>query len=178
MRNHSKIFYLFSTYFLIELAIIVGLIFCHGWDGVFSILLLMTLTFYLGIRLIRKVQLQSFLKELQTVGTRGNVADEITNRLLFFLAGIFLILPGILGDFVGFLLLIPTFRTLFAKRCVPLITKYPGNFVFWGNRVSSGFSANVNSQTMTSTIQENEDGSNESLNTEDEIIDVEIVEKK
>lgn len=177
MRNHSKIFYLFSTYFLIELAIIVGLIFCHGWDGVFSILLLMTLTFYLGIRLIRKVQLQNFLKELQTIGTQGNIADEITNRLLFFVAGIFLILPGLLGDFAGFLLLIPAFRTFSAKRCVPWITKYPGNFIFWGNRVNAGFSANVSSQTETSAMDDTENLS-ESLNAEDEIIDVEIVEKK
>lgn len=90
-----------EIYLFIQVGSAIG-----GW----STLLLILLTAFVGLVLIR-IQGFTALIEFQRKKEMGTVpVDELFDGICLLIAGVFLVLPGFLTDSIGFLLLIPAFR--------------------------------------------------------------------
>lgn len=99
--------FIFWAYILIEIAlfIIIG-----SWLGVLATLLLIVVTTVLGFAILRRENV-TLMQKMQTAFQSGEQPNlNIFASSCAMLAGILLILPGFLTDFIGVLCLIPNIR--------------------------------------------------------------------
>jgi UPF0716 protein FxsA len=104
------LFYLFLLFTVVPLVELAGLVWLGGQTVWWVPILLVIADGILGALLWRWQGLK-VLSQIQADTVAGRVpADALIDGLLIFLAGAFLITPGMLTDFVGFALLIPPIR--------------------------------------------------------------------
>lgn len=105
---------------LIEIALFVTL---GGWLGLWLTLAIVLGTAASGIALMRWRGLRAMADLRKQVKDMGNPLSLLADQAVFMLAGMLLILPGFLTDFLGLLLLVPPIRfalvALAARRVVP-----------------------------------------------------------
>lgn len=99
-------------FIIVPIVEIVLLIEIGGAIGAGATLLLILATAVAGVGLVR-LQGMSVLREAQReLGAGRAPAKELAHGALLLLAGLLLIVPGFFTDFIGFLLLLPPFRTV------------------------------------------------------------------
>ena len=75
-------------------------------------ILLVMLTAVLGVSLIRQQGLSTLTKGIRRLNQAEIPAAEIVEGVLLAVAGAFLITPGFLTDFIGFMIIIPMIRRI------------------------------------------------------------------
>lgn len=89
--------------------------------GVLSTLMLVVLTSFVGISLVRTQGLK-ILGQMQVKLARGeSPAGEMIKSVSVLLAGFLLLLPGFFTDFLGLLLLLPPVQNLLTLRLLPFL---------------------------------------------------------
>ncbi len=107
-----KLFLLFTLvpmleiYFLVEIGRAIGVV---------DTLLLVFLTGLIGAWLARRQGLQALFQVRMNLQQGIMPAEEIIDALLILVAGLVLLTPGLLTDFTGILLLIPSCRRWFKR---------------------------------------------------------------
>jgi UPF0716 protein FxsA len=108
----GRLLLLFTLVPLLELYILIKI---GGYLGAFPTLALVVLTALLGIVLARFEGLKT-LQQIRKSLSQGIVpAEEMVDGVLIFVAGILLIIPGVLTDLFALVLLIPYTRTIFKR---------------------------------------------------------------
>jgi UPF0716 protein FxsA len=128
-------FLLFLVFPIVEIYLLFLASKSFGFLNVFAFVIL---TAWVGIRLVRSQGL-SILSQLQNEMSAGQVPrQEATSGLLILLAGILLIVPGLITDVLGVLCLIPITRKLISAYLFIWFQKKikQGNFKIY---TSSGF---------------------------------------
>jgi UPF0716 protein FxsA len=83
--------------------------------GAFNTVALVILSALLGLLLVRMEGLRT-LRQIQLTLARGQIpAEELIDAILIFVAGILLLIPGVLGDIFALVLLIPFTRMHFKR---------------------------------------------------------------
>lgn len=86
-----------------------------GAIGALNTIALVIVSALLGVMLARREGVRT-MRQISDSLKRGAIpAEEMIDTVLIFLAGILLLIPGVLSDGVAFLLLIPYTRTLFKR---------------------------------------------------------------
>lgn len=112
---------LFGLYFIIE---IILLVIAGRFLGVGLTLFLIVATAIFGVLILRLAGVSTLLGIRQKVD-RGETPDgEMMDGLLLGTGGLLLFLPGLLGDLIGILLVIPASRALFVQFAKKLLIKY------------------------------------------------------
>jgi len=102
------LFIIFIIVPMIEIALFIQ---AGSWLGLAPTLILIVLTAFIGITLLRQQGLSTLFKAQQKMNHGEIPAFEMMEGILLAIAGALLITPGFFTDTVGFLLLIPAFRT-------------------------------------------------------------------
>jgi UPF0716 protein FxsA len=106
---------LFMVYALIELAALVAVI---SWLGLGWTLLLLLAGSIIGMWLVKRAGARAGLAVAEAV-RRGQAAhDELTDGALVGLAGLLILVPGMVSDVLGLLLLVPASRSLVRRWLV------------------------------------------------------------
>lgn len=108
----AKLFLLFTLVPLTELYILLEI---GSYLGALNTILLIVLTGILGAYLARMEGIRTVYQISQNLATGAVPAEELMDAVLIFVAGVFLVTPGVITDMAGFLLLIPYTRTLFKR---------------------------------------------------------------
>ncbi len=88
--------------------------------GVFSSLLLIIFTSFIGLSLIRNKGINT-LKHLRNKLILGeNPTSELVSSVSIFIAGLLLIIPGFFTDFIALLLLLPPIQHFLTLRLISL----------------------------------------------------------
>ena len=85
-------------------------------------ILLVMLTAVLGVSLIRQQGLSTLTKGIRRLNQAEIPAAEIIEGVLLAVAGAFLITPGFLTDFIGFMIIIPMIRRITALMLLKRMT--------------------------------------------------------
>lgn len=102
---------LFITVPLLELYILIQV---GGWIGIMPTIALCMLTAVIGASLLRYQGLQTIAR-VQTKLSHGEVpAIDLLEGVMLLLCGALLLTPGFFTDCIGFLCLVPKFRTIVA----------------------------------------------------------------
>lgn len=108
----------------IEIAVFIWV---GGHIGIFSTLAATIATALIGLILLRWQGL-GLLMDSRAMMARGEVpAKQFAEAMMLAFAGLCLILPGFVGDAIGFILLIPPVRSLIFKhmsRSMVVVTNY------------------------------------------------------
>lgn len=112
---------LFGIYIVIE---IVLLLIAGRFLGIGLTLFIMLATAVLGILVLRLAGLSTLLGIRQKIVSGESPNSEMMNGLLLGAGGFLLLLPGLLGDVIGALLIIPSTRTLFIQIAKKLLRYY------------------------------------------------------
>ena len=107
-----RLLFLFILVPLLELYVLIKI---GGYLGAFQAIALIVLTALLGILLVRFEGLRKLQQIKQSLSQGIVPAEEMVDGLLIFVAGILLIIPGVLTDLFALVLLIPYTRTLFKR---------------------------------------------------------------
>lgn len=111
----------FGIYFIIE---IVLLVVAGRFLGVGLTLLIILTTTIFGILILRLAGISTLINIRQKVN-QGETPDGVMmNGMLLGLGGGLLFLPGLLGNVIGVLLVIPASRTLFMEYARKILVKY------------------------------------------------------
>ncbi len=98
---------------LVELAVFVQV---SQWIGLLNALAFLILVSLVGVLIVRHQGL-GVIRRVRDQARAGNLpAAELVDGLLIFIAGVLLILPGFVSDFVGLLLLLPPTRAFVRRR--------------------------------------------------------------
>ena len=123
-----------------------------GMTGAFNMVLWVFVSALIGIAAVRS-QKQYSLEQIRSDLAQGRGPQgSIREGLLLFLGGLMLILPGLITDAAGLLLLLPPVRRLIADKIGAYAARHPftgtGNsrFIFFSN--SSGFPGGFDSRTQ------------------------------
>lgn len=108
-----KLLILFTLLPLMELLILLKV---GALLGFVNTLLVVISTAAIGAFLAKKQGVSTLKRIQQQLSTGSLPAAELLDGLIILVAGVLLITPGILTDLCGFLLLIPSTRTLFTLR--------------------------------------------------------------
>ncbi len=112
---------LFGIYIVIE---IVLLLIAGRVLGIGLTLFIMLATAVLGVLVLRLAGLSTLLGIRQKIVSGESPNSEMMNGLLLGAGGFLLLLPGLLGDVIGALLIIPSTRTLFIQIAKKLLRYY------------------------------------------------------
>jgi UPF0716 protein FxsA len=107
-----RLLFLFILIPLLELYVLFKI---SGTLGAFQTVALVVLTALLGVVIARIEGLRKLQQIKQSLSQGIVPAEEIVDGLLIFVAGILLIIPGVLTDLFALVLLIPYTRTLFKR---------------------------------------------------------------
>lgn len=99
---------LFIAIPLIEIALFIQL---GSFIGLWLTLLIVVLTAILGTYLVRKQGLQVLGQVQQSFQTLNNPAEPLAHGAMILFSGALLLTPGFFTDTIGFLLLVPGFRS-------------------------------------------------------------------
>ncbi len=111
----------FGIYIVIE---IVLLLIAGRVLGIGLTLFIMLATAVLGVLVLRLAGLSTLLGIRQKIVSGESPNSEMMNGLLLGAGGFLLLLPGLLGDVIGALLIIPSIRTLFIQIAKKLLRYY------------------------------------------------------
>lgn len=103
---------------IIELAVILKV---GSYVGVFWTLLLIIITAFIGVKLLKAQGLSTLMRANQKMQSGQMPAQELAEGFLLALAGALLLTPGFVTDGFGFALLVPTFRKRLIKRVIKFI---------------------------------------------------------
>lgn len=121
-----KAFLLF--FILVVLGELYLLIELGGFIGGFPTILLIIITAFLGIGLMKSQGLM-VMQKVQSSLEEGVVPKiEMLEGVLIFVGGVFLFVPGLIGDAIGLLFLIQPVREFFAKRFVEQKSNSPRHY--------------------------------------------------
>lgn len=104
-----------GLYLLAELAALVAV---ASWLGFFPTLLLLIAGGVVGMALVRREGVRAGLALADAVRARRAPHAEVTDSALIGLAGLLILLPGVLSDVLGLLLVLPFTRALVRNRLV------------------------------------------------------------
>jgi UPF0716 protein FxsA len=100
--------------------------FCHSpYFDIWGLLAIIIATGIVGWRLLKRESLMMLLLSVQAGMSEGNLPQKIMEGLLVFAAALLLLLPGLIGDCIGLLLLINPVRALVARLLVWWFRKSP-----------------------------------------------------
>jgi UPF0716 protein FxsA len=108
----SRFFLLFTLVPLLELYILIKI---GSYIGAFQTVALVVFTALFGIVIARIEGLRKLQQIKQSLSQGIVPAEEMVDGVLIFVAGILLIIPGVLTDLFALVLLIPYTRTLFKR---------------------------------------------------------------
>lgn len=104
-----------GLYLLAELAALVA---AASWFGFFPTLLLLVVGGVLGMALVRREGIRAGLALAEAVRARRAPHVEVTDSALVGLAGLLILVPGVLSDVLGLLLVLPPTRALVRNRLI------------------------------------------------------------
>ena len=113
-------------------------------------ILLVMLTAVLGVSLIRQQGLSTLTKGIRRLNQAEIPAAEIIEGVLLAVAGAFLITPGFLTDFIGFMIIIPMIRRITALM---LLKRMAAQADFRTNDADLGGGSNKTRDTSGSVIE-------------------------
>ena len=108
----GRFFLLFTLVPLLELYILIKI---GSYIGAFQTVALVVFTALFGIVIARIEGLRKLQQIKQSLSQGIVPAEEMVDGVLIFVAGILLIIPGVLTDLFALILLIPYTRTLFKR---------------------------------------------------------------
>ena len=111
----------FGIYFIIE---IVLLVVAGRFLGIGLTLFIILATTILGVLILRLAGITTLMGIRQKVNQGETPDGEMMNGMLLGLGGGLLFLPGLLGNVVGILLVIPASRGLFIQFAKKMLVKY------------------------------------------------------
>ncbi len=118
---------LFISLPLLEIYLLASL---GGIIGGFQVVLLVVASFLLGIWVLR-TQSQASLYNMRTELGAGRVpADMLWQSISVYIAGVLLLLPGVISDVLGLILLFPPTRNLLIQRVKAYLQKKSANSSF------------------------------------------------
>lgn len=106
------LFLLFIIVPIIEMLILIEV---GSFIGAFYTVLLVLLTAIIGVNLLKKQGLSTFVRANQKMHSGQMPLSEIGEGMMLAIAGALLLTPGFVTDTIGFVLLTPGFRSTFAK---------------------------------------------------------------
>lgn len=106
---------LFLGFTLIPVLEIYFLIKLGSYFGAFTTILIVIGTGILGAYLVRIQGIKTMFQVRENVNQGIMPAEDLIDAFIIIVAGVVLLTPGFITDTIGFLLLIPTTRTLFKK---------------------------------------------------------------
>lgn len=109
---------LFIVIPIVELAVILKV---GSYVGVFWTLLLIIVTAFIGVKLLKAQGLSTLMRANQKMQSGQMPAQELAEGFLLALAGALLLTPGFVTDGFGFALLVPAFRKRLIKRVIKFI---------------------------------------------------------
>jgi len=108
----GRFFLLFTLVPLLELYILIKI---GSYIGAFQTVALVVFTALFGVVIARIEGLRKLQQIKQSLAQGIVPAEEMVDGVLIFVAGILLIIPGVLTDLFALILLIPYTRTLFKR---------------------------------------------------------------
>jgi len=151
---------LFLCFLIVPIIEMLVLLKVGAFIGAFYTVLLVLMTAVIGVSLLKRQGLSTFIRANQKMQTGQMPVSEMGEGLMLAVAGALLLTPGFVTDGFGFLLLTPGVRSTIAKKWLSLMMK---------NSKSSGQAGAFYSQT-------NYRSSSESADTFRSADDVEIIE--
>lgn len=106
---------LFLLFLIVPIVEMLVLIEVGSFIGAFYTVLLVLLTAIIGVSLLKKQGLSTFLRANQKMRSGQMPVSEMGEGLMLAVAGALLLTPGFVTDTIGFILLTPGFRSAFAK---------------------------------------------------------------
>lgn len=106
-----------------ELVLLLRLADALGWTTMFAWIVITGLA---GAWLFRRGGLRTFSRLNEELQSQTSRTVSVVASALLVLAGLLLLLPGVLADFLGLVLLIPAVRQRMARR---MISHFTGQFV-------------------------------------------------
>ncbi|WP_434289758.1 FxsA family protein [Celeribacter sp. SCSIO 80788] len=107
------LFALFVAVPIIEIALFIQV---GGLIGLWPTLLIVVVTAVLGTALVRQQGALAMSQLRQSFAELNDPAEPLANGAMILLSGALLLTPGFFTDTMGFLLLIPAFRTFVLKE--------------------------------------------------------------
>lgn len=83
--------------------------------GPWWVVIIIFLTGFIGIALAKQQGIETWAKAQEAIKYRQVPIEQIMNGICILIGAVFLITPGFITDFFGFLLVIPTTRQPFKK---------------------------------------------------------------
>ena len=99
------------------------LLWISQWISTLNTFSLIMLSFLIGIVVGRSWGKENFDKIQWSLKSQTPPSDELLNSVLMALASLLLITPGIITDFVGLLVLVPTIRPIFKEILIGFVKK-------------------------------------------------------
>ena len=130
---------------IIEIAVFIAL---GGEIGIWNTITLIVITAIIGAWLLKTQGLTTLRRAQESLDRHIFPVTELFDGICLLVAGILLLTPGFVTDFMGFLLFIPPARIalrawLWAALC------RTENACFWKNNEASSFSQNANNRNET-----------------------------
>lgn len=128
----------FGVYFIIE---IILLVVAGRFLGVWLTLFIIVATSIFGVLILRLAGFSTMIKVRQKVAQGEAPNAEMMNGLLLGVGGGLLFLPGLLGNILGLLLVLPITRKSFIEYAKKLLNKYtPAPNTTYANSPESAYS--------------------------------------
>ena len=136
-----------EIYFLIQVGEQIGAL----WT-----VILVVLTAIIGVRLLKQQGLSTLMKAQQKMQSGALPAKEIIEGIALVIAGAFLLTPGFVTDFIGFILLIPATRQIVVALFAVKATNYLKNNIHSNvnKNAPNPFEQTPSSQSRTGDIIE------------------------
>lgn len=117
--------YVLFTLFIVVPALEIGtFLFLGHAIGVLPTVLLIILTGFLGVYIIRR-QKTEFIKQIQQQMSAGQPpGNALIDGFCTFVGAILILTPGLITDVLGFLLLMPFFKRLVRPYIIRLLRKW------------------------------------------------------
>ena len=106
---------LFILFIIVPIVEMLILIEVGSFIGAFYTVLLVLLTAIIGINLLKRQGLSTFMRANQKMHSGQMPLSEIGEGMMLAIAGALLLTPGFVTDTIGFILLTPGFRSTVAK---------------------------------------------------------------
>lgn len=125
--------YWFLFIFILLPAIEIGIFIWTGSHiGAWPVVLIIILTGIVGVTLVKKQGLETWRSAQQSMYRQEAPREQIIDGICIIIGGIFLVTPGFVTDFLGFLLVIPwtrrPFKIFFTAMIMKQIAK--GKFIY------------------------------------------------
>lgn len=108
------------------LAEIVVFIIVGRWIGVFTTILLIVFSTFLGLSVLRVQGFVSLIGMQRRINAGEHPAINVLDATLMMFGGLLLIVPGFITDIIGLFLLIPQVRSLILRWLVAVGILVPG----------------------------------------------------